>query len=950
MKRIALFSLLIQAGLGLTAQTTLNISGEDWLFCYAKDARVADSLEQAGFWRQDYDTKGFKLTPVPSNWAVLGYEEPVYRGFKDDVASEGFYIRKFSLPKSFRGKRVLLHFGGVWNSAEVWLNGHRLGRHDSGYTSFSFNVSDCYRADTVNTLAVRVRQVYPGYKTDTYDDWTLGGIYRDVTLEAMPRKQWIDNVTAVTRFDGDYRNADLEVSTIVANTGKNTLPGNYPSPGKDYVLRLSLTDKEGKAVASSNMTVRGHVSTSRETRHTLHLTAPQKWTAETPYLYTLRVELLGEDGMPTQTYQEKIGIREVSTRGGVLRINGQAVKLRGVNRHDEHPDVGRAVGPKHWLEDLQKMKQANVNYIRACHYQHAKQFIQMCDSIGMYVGAEVSLGGASQMMYDPSFIGPVMLRCQETVERDLNNPSIIYWSVGNEDPFTYMHLRAIRSVKGIDPTRPVLMPWNASEALPEEIDILAPHYWTSYEYDSLCAQSKRPIVTTEYVHAYGEMRFGGLEDCFRALHKHPAGAGGAVWMWADQGIKTPTKKDEKVYGSIVKDDPYLRVSSAGWDGITDSYRRPTRDFWEVKAVYAPVYPDVESVTLPKNAKTVSIPIRNDYDFLSINDVTVNWQVFVDDRVVGSGIGSVDAAPHTVADLPVNVREVGTLKSEETAYVQLVFLRSNGEEIARKYVELKPAATAKSSQKALKLSVEEKGDHVIVKAGATAIDFSRQTGLPVAVTKDGRKTIDGLRPTIWHRLNEGDQIIKNRNFEKGVDPEVFTANVQSMDVAEQGKAVVIRSSVSYRIDKDNTFTADYVSTIDEQGRLTIDYTIRPQVQMTYLPVVGMAVKMTSAKDMQQWLGLGPDDAYPNKKAACILGVWNAQAMTGTRQARWLMLRNATGQQTRITANGYIDRDKDSSKEVRILSQVLGRAEKGRLNDRNYRVLPDKAYSGSLTISE
>ena len=293
MKRIALFSLLIQAGLGLTAQTTLNISGEDWLFCYAKDARVADSLEQAGFWRQDYDTKGFRLTPVPSNWAVLGYEEPVYRGFKDDVASEGFYIRKFSLPKSFRGKRVLLHFGGVWNSAEVWLNGHRLGRHDSGYTSFSFNVSDCYRADTVNTLAVRVRQVYPGYKTDTYDDWTLGGIYRDVTLEAMPRKQWIDNVTAVTHFDGDYRNADPEVSTIVANTGKNMLPGNYPSPGKDYVLRLSMTDKEGKAVASSNMTVKGHVSTGRESRHTLHLTAPQIWTAETPYLYTLRVELLG---------------------------------------------------------------------------------------------------------------------------------------------------------------------------------------------------------------------------------------------------------------------------------------------------------------------------------------------------------------------------------------------------------------------------------------------------------------------------------------------------------------------------------------------------------------------------------------------------------------------------------------------------------------------------------
>ena len=121
-------------------------------------------------------------------------------------------------------------------------------------------------------------------------------------------------------------------------------------------------------------------------------------------------------------------------------------------------------------------------------------------------------------------------------------------------------------------------------------------------------------------------------------------------------------------------------------------------------------------------------------------------------------------------------------------------------------------------------------------------------------------------------------------------------------------------------------------------------------MTYLPVVGMAVKMTSADDMQQWLGLGPDDAYPNQKAACILGVWDARKLTGTHQARWLQLRHATGLQTRITVNGYIDRDKESSKEVRILSQVLGRAEKGRLNDVNYQVLPNKNYSGTLTIAE
>lgn len=325
-------------------------------------------------------------------------------------------------------------------------------------------------------------------------------------------------------------------------------------------------------------------------------------------------------------------------------------------------------------------------------------------------------------------------------------------------------------------------------------------------------------------------------------------------------------------------------------------------------------------------------------------------MFVDAKSVSSGTGTVNALPHSVANLSVNVKEIGTLKAEETAYVQLSFKRANGEEIARKYVELKPATATKSGLKTQKLSIDDKAGHVLVKCGTTVFDFSRQTGLLVSMTKDGKKTLDGLRPTIWHRLNEGDQIIKNRDFKKGTDPEVFTAEVRSMEVSDQGKTIVIRSSVAYRIDDNNTFTADYVSTIDEMGRLAIDYTIRPQVQMTYLPVVGMAVKMTTPTDMQQWLGLGPDDAYPNKKAGCILGVWDASKMTGTRQARWLQLRNASGQQTRIIANGYIDRDKDSSKEVRILSQVLGRAEKGRLNDRNYQVLPDKIYTGSLTITE
>lgn len=918
----------------------VSLNGE-WQFFYARNAQVADSLAASGFQMPDYRADSFKPTPVPSNWAVLGYEEPLYRGFTDDQASEGFYRLRFTTPEKFDGKRVLLHFGGVWNSAEIWLNGQPLGRHDSGYTSFTLNVTGKLNKQGDNVLAVRVRQVYLGYKTDTYDDWTLGGIYRDVTLEAMPAKRFIDRLTTTTSFSNDYKDGELTVRTIVADKSKNTRPGNYPSPGKSYQLRFLLTNQGGQTVADHHVDCQARCSSSLETTERIHVPGVSQWNAETPYLYTLRVELIDE-GKVTQSRTQRIGFREISTKDGVFRINGQAVKLRGVNRHDEHPDVGRAVGRKHWLEDLQLMKQCNVNYIRACHYQHAKEFIELCDSVGMYVGAEVSLGGAGDLMYDPAFSSAVMLRTVETVERDLNNPSIVYWSVGNEDPFTAMHLRAIRVVKGLDKTRPVLMPWNADETLPEEIDILAPHYWTAHEYDSIASQSRRPIISTEYTHAYGEYRFGGLNERWQALTRHPAGAGAAVWMWADQGVKTPVRKNPKEYGSIAKDDPYLRVSAAGWDGITDSYRRPTRDFWETKAVYCPVYPEIETIDYEKGNKHIMIPIYNGYDFTNLDAVSIEWSLCANGRVIDSSKETLSAAPHTSAKLDVSTIHMIT-HPDESVYVLLVFKDRQGFELGRRTIDVKmPALKVKKN----KVEVNETASQIEVKNGQMTYVISKATGMLSSVAKGGTSLIKDVRPTVWHRLNDGDHIIKNRNFTKGQSPDDYRPKVKTLMVNKDGKESVIKAEVEYLINDSNHIAATYTYTFDGH-QLWLDYTLIPNIQCTLLPVVGMAVTTTRAEALKHWYGLGPDDAYPNKHTAPVLGLWDARGLTGTKAMKWLEL-SEEGKTIRIGSQGYLDRDKTSDTVLRVLSHVLGRAEKGRLNDEQYRLEPGKTYSGSLTI--
>lgn len=175
------------------------------------------------FYTSDFAKSKFKSTPVPSNWALLGYEEPVYRGFKDNQAGEGFYVREFTIPQDWKDKRILLHFGGVWSSAEVWLNGNELGRHDCGYTSFAFDVTNKLKVDEPNKLAVRVRQITREYKFDVCDDWTWGGIYRDVTLEAMPAKRWIDDVVVQTTFDHLFQDANLDIRVMISDKHKNTI-------------------------------------------------------------------------------------------------------------------------------------------------------------------------------------------------------------------------------------------------------------------------------------------------------------------------------------------------------------------------------------------------------------------------------------------------------------------------------------------------------------------------------------------------------------------------------------------------------------------------------------------------------------------------------------------------------------------------------------------------------
>lgn len=896
--------LLLPGGGRSFAQQTLSLNGT-WEFALEAPPASASSPVI----RRPDRRISWSDIQVPGCWAVQGFEEPMYGNIPPEKASTGHYRRSFDLPDGWADKRVLLHFDGVWHAAHVVLNGQQLGTHESGYTEFSYDISPLLRPEG-NLLEVDVAQSGQYVRLDTYDDWSLGGIYRDVWLEAMPAKLYLELPTVVTTFDRRYRDADLSVRIMLVNREKSRVDGNFPSLGeRDCEVVFTLTDAAGQTVAKQTQLIPEQHATGRELTQVFHLRRPRQWNAEDPYLYRLTVELR-QDGQLLHSRSTRVGFRQVEIRDGRFLLNGQAIRLRGVNRHDEHPDVGRATRREHWLQDLQMMKDANINYVRCSHYTPARGFIELCDSLGMYVSNEVTVGYGENLLWDEGNAPGILLRLYETVKRDLNAPSILFWTIGNEDPLTPQHLDAAHMIRGLDPTRPLAMPWRAESWMPEEFQILAPHYWQPDDYEALALADPRPIVSTEYTHGYSEHGLGGLEARWKALMRHRNGTGAAVWMWQDQGIRTPVLPSQK---SDFADDPYLRLDGQGWDGIVDADRRPTRDLDEVKAVYAQVYPAIEQV---KAARRVRIPLVNEFDFSDLSGVRIQWEQFADGESLDSGEARLSVPAHRTGQLKLRISPAEGIYEN---HLLLTFLREDGSEITRRSVELQTP------------------DRYVPGDINGLYD-------PLAVLSD-------LHPVIWHTPDRMEGLLyawgHNESYDRVDFSQAAGETLASEFLGTDGEVEKYYSKVRYRINEDNAFDYEMTFSITPTA-IHVDYTITPDVQIGWLPCYGLAYRPRGLKGLR-YVGLGPQDAWPNKRSAPTFGLWDYEG--GVKAARTVLLDLWQGTM-RIDGVQYVEVDPAHPEEVLLLGEVLSRPEKGRKAVDPFpqlRTTEDAPFTGSITIT-
>ena len=636
----------------------------------------------------------------------------------DDI---GLYRRFVDVPANFAGQQVLWHFDGVYDGAEVFVNGQRVGYHESGFTAFDIDVTSALQPGKKNLFALRVYKKTPSGTMDKGDFWCLGGIYRDNYLMALPRLH-VDDITIVTDLDAKYKDATL--NTKVRVTGQ---------AGAEFNVTGELYDFAGVKTSTPIMRQRGMIGPDGTVTINFQtpVKSPKLWSAEKPNLYyvCLRLE---DSGRPIERVQERFGFRKIENRNGVLLWNGVPIKCTGICRHEEFSPYGHALTEECWETDIRLMKAANINAIRTSHYNHSARFIELCDEAGFYVLDEVPfcwVGADPQFsLRDTNAMWAFILRSKETLARDKNHPCIMAWSMGNESGYGPNAQSAFDYVKATDPTRPAFISQQGLRASPL-MDFDDAHYPTLANLQNMATNQDRlkvPQILTEEPHTfcttpvinydYGFEDFWGqaLINVWNIVWPTDAIIGSFVWEWQDQGMTDKFPDRSGV-------DPVTGMRDENNKGIVTSDRKIKPAYWNLKMVYSPV------TTISREVATADgqcvVQLQNRYAFTDLSELTCHWQALSGEKDLAHGEIHIACLPHssTNATFPATIG-MDTLRLE--------FIHRDGRSIyvARLHTpdyQFPVAPSALLAKGPVNLSETE--DNVLVEAAGTKLTVDKRTG-------------------------------------------------------------------------------------------------------------------------------------------------------------------------------------------------------------------------------
>jgi beta-galactosidase len=641
-----------------------SLNGE-WKYHYSKNPqeRVAD------FFKPDFNDSSWPVIPVPSNVEMEGYGVPIYVNIKypwqpvkppfipqdyqhNTVSS---YRRTFDVPAEWSGRRIFLTFDGVNSFFYLWINGQKVGLSKDSRTPAEFDITKYVKAGA-NSIAVENFRWCDGSYLEDQDFWRMSGIYRDVYVWSAPL-QHIRDFEVKTELDGEYRNAELKIALQVNNAGKNTA---------GMIVEGVLSDEKGVVTRMTSQPV--SVASGKE--ETIELAGkidqPRKWSAETPYLYTMLLTLKEGQGKALEVIPVKIGFRKVELKNGDLLVNGRRILVKGVNRHEHQPDKGQALEVSSMIKDITLMKQNNINLVRTAHYPDHPAWYSLCDQYGLYLidEANIECHGAQHLTRDPEWLDAYMDRTVRMVERDKNHAAVIIWSVGNENGGG-KNLEATSAwMKKRDPSRLV----HSCEAGGASwTDIVAPMYPNPSSLGNYASKTQdRPYIMCEYAHAMGNSS-GDMWSYWKQIYSRRHLQGASIWDWVDQGILQPADPNRE--RRVVKVKPGDKLFQAfGGDfgpadvpsdqnfccnGLVSSDRTPHPGLSEVKKIYQFIQ------MKPSDMTKGEIEVRNWYDFTNLKDlVKGQWILKADGKILQQGdLADLDLVPGATVKIAVPFKAV-----------------------------------------------------------------------------------------------------------------------------------------------------------------------------------------------------------------------------------------------------------------------------------------------------
>jgi beta-galactosidase/beta-glucuronidase len=815
------YKLLIFLIAGLSFAFRTAAEERAYLIPTANEGVRQSSVSLNGAWQFQFSPGGdWTSIQVPGEAAMQGYAIEHDRPFR--------YKKSFALPADYREKTIILRFDGVYSYARLWVNGVFVREHHGGFTRWETDVTALVKPEKENEIELEVTDRLDEISyASGYAHHPVGGILRDVTVFALPKTHVYD-FHIETQLDSVYKDAVLRINWSAEGNGE---------------IAYTLTAPDGQTVplSQNRFPLSGHPAQPQ----TFPVQAPLKWDAEHPNLYTLTATIY-QDGKEVSRLNRQVGFREIKIVKNQLLVNGQPVKLRGACRHDVHPTLGRVATAEFDRLDAVLFKQANMNFVRTSHYPSSETFVEQCDRLGIYVESETAVCfvatsrqrnyGSGDTQNNAAYAGRYLTQFQEMVKTFRSHPSVIIWSIGNENRYGSNFQQCKDWVMTVDPTRPTMFSYpNTQKDNPKIYDILSMHY---PDVHGNLSRNDMPALYDEWAHVpcytYATLRddpnirdFWGmsLDKMWGSLFDASGGLGGAIWGYIDETFMLPEPKAGKPWWKEHgrrKDfgDKYIE-NCAGYGewGIVDVWRRQKPEFWGTKKAYSPVRLLIRRVTDFMDGERLILPVRNRFDHTNLDEITIKYTY----RGIEKTLKPVSIAPHQKGLL--------LIPGENWAEGEQLFVRfftSRNELIDACAVTLGRETNAVSAKPSGKpLTIEETGEYVTVKGDGFEIPFNKSTGLIVDATSRG-ETVIAKGPFLnldvyrFNRAVTGYDKDMNQFVLSDIDWQktgfTYKKNSERVEITLSGVYRQVTVEFLMHISPDGQLQVDYLASGESQGLL------------------------------------------------------------------------------------------------------------------------------------